>query len=78
MSQNRSGGGDILIIAGHTLWRLLAVDGLVDELHLMVGSVALGGGTTIVSTPVDPRTLVESRRFDSSSNVLLTYGLARP
>ena len=40
-------GGDILIFGGRTLWNALLTDGLVDELHLMIGPVALGAGTAL-------------------------------
>jgi hypothetical protein len=40
-------GGDILIFGSRTLWNALLTDGLVDELHLMIGPVALGAGTAL-------------------------------
>lgn len=40
-------GGNILIFGSRTLWNALLTDGLVDELHLMIGPVALGAGTAL-------------------------------
>jgi dihydrofolate reductase len=66
------GAGDILTFGSRTMWTSLLTQGLVDELHLMVGPAALGGGTKLFDTPVS-LTLVEARRFDGSDNVLLRY-----
>ena len=69
-------GGDILIYGSRTLWNSLLADHLVDELHLMVGAVGLGGGTPIFAGPVGGLTLREARRFDGSDNILLRYATA--
>jgi len=69
-------GGDILVYGSRTLWNGLLADDLVDELHLMIGAVALGGGTPIFDGPVRGLTLLEARRFDGSDNVVLRYGTA--
>jgi dihydrofolate reductase len=66
-------GGDIVIFGSRTLWNSLLAAGLIDELHLMVGAVVLGGGTLIFSTPVDRLELLEARRFESSANLVLRY-----
>src|SRR4051794_12875157 len=38
-------GGDILVFGSATTWHALVAAGVVDEIHLVVGAVALGGGT---------------------------------
>lgn len=64
--------GDILVFGSRTMWNGLLEHGLVDEIHLMVGPAALGGGTPIFTGPVRLR-LSETRRFERSDNVLLQY-----
>lgn len=67
--------GDILTFGSRTMWGGLLAQGLVDELHLMVGPAALGGGTPIFAVPAELR-LLETRGFEGSDNVLLRYGAA--
>lgn len=67
-------GDDILVYGSRILWNGLLAEGLVDEVHLIVGAVVLGGGTPIFSTPVETLTLLETRRFENSDNALLRYG----
>jgi len=69
-----SEGGDILVFGSRTLWNDLLAAGLVDELHVMVGATALGGGTPAFATPA-ALTLLDVRRRDGSSNVLLRYAV---
>jgi dihydrofolate reductase len=68
--------GDILTFGSHTLWNSLLAQGLIDELHLMVSPRALGDGTPIFTVPAD-LTLLGTRRFEGSDNVLLHYTPAR-
>ena len=68
------GSGDILIFGSRTTWNGLLAQGLIDELHLMVGPSALGKGTPIFEAPVD-LVLLDARRFDGSNNVLLRYAV---
>lgn len=42
---------DILVFGSLTTWHDLFAQGLVDELHLMVGSVVLGGGVPALPGP---------------------------
>lgn len=70
----RAPGGDILVFGSRTLWNGLLVAGLVDELHLMIGAVMLGGGTPALdSTARVGLRLVDLRRWDDSDNVLLRH-----
>lgn len=72
----RRPGADILMFGSRTLWNDLLAAGLVDELHLMVGTAVLGGGTPAFGTgPVPPLRLLETRRSDGSDNVILRYAV---
>ncbi|USQ82273.1 dihydrofolate reductase family protein [Ornithinimicrobium faecis] len=66
------GVGDVLIFGSRALWHSLLGQGLVDELHLMISPGALGGGTPVFADPCD-LTLIDSRGFEDSGNVLLRY-----
>lgn len=76
-----SDGGDILTFGSMTLWNDLLAAGLVDELHLMVGAGAIGGGLPAFTVPYGGQafagelTLTEARQLDGSQNVLLTYAV---
>ena len=74
----RQTGRDILVFGSRTLWNDLLANDLVDELHLMIGPVVLGGGTPIFAgqPPVSLR-LVDTRRWDSSENLLVRYDVGR-
>jgi dihydrofolate reductase len=70
-------GGDILVFGSRTLWHQLLAAGLVDELHLIVGGVILGGGTPMFGpAPARPLALLDIHRWDDSSNALLRYTTA--
>lgn len=75
-AEREHGEGDILIFGSRTTWNGLLAQGLVDEIHLMIGPSALGNGTAIFETPVD-LVLLDARRFDGSDNVLLRYAAQR-
>lgn len=67
-------GGDILVFGSHLLWNDLLGAGLVDEIHLMVGPAALGGGTPAFTAPATLRRL-DTRTWDGSDNVLVRYAV---
>jgi dihydrofolate reductase len=71
-------GKDILMFGSHTLWNDLLDHGLVDEVHLIIGAVILGGGTPAFENP-PPGSLrrIEVRALEGSDNVLVRYGVVR-
>jgi dihydrofolate reductase len=75
-AEREQGSGEILVFGSRTMWNSLLQHGMIDELHLMVSPNALGSGTPIFDDPVDLQ-LLETRRFDNSSNVLLRYAVLR-
>jgi dihydrofolate reductase len=70
----RQDGKDILITGSRTLWNDLLAHDLVDEIHLLIGSLILGQGVPVFvgKTPAALR-LVDTRRWEDSDNVLLRY-----
>ncbi|MFD8492429.1 dihydrofolate reductase family protein [Amycolatopsis sp. NPDC059657] len=68
----RGDGGDILVFGSHTLWNDLLAADLVDELHLIIGAIALGGGTPAFTTANSLR-LTGTRTFDGSDNHLAQF-----
>jgi dihydrofolate reductase len=71
-------GKDILVFGSRVLWNDLLAADLVDELHLMVGNVVLVGGTPAFATAgKSALTLLDTRRWEGSSNVLLRYAVQR-
>jgi len=75
-AEKQRGAGDILVFASRTMWNGLLAQGLVDEIHLMVGPRALPGGTPAFDGPTDLQ-LLDVRRFEGSDNVLLRYAVRR-
>jgi dihydrofolate reductase len=74
----RQPGNDILVFGSHTLWNDLLANDLVDELHLMIGHVILGGGTPAFDgQPQVSLRLIDIRRWDGSDNVLVQYEVRR-
>jgi hypothetical protein len=68
------------------LWSELLAHGLVDELHLNVGSVVVGAGTPMFEEPIASASrpeppnesrnslqLADTRTWENSGNVLLRY-----
>lgn len=71
-------GKDILVFGSHVLWNDLLAHGLVDELHLMIGSVVVGGGTpAFQGAPPASLRLIDVRNLDGSDNVLVRYDVGR-
>lgn len=67
-------GPDLLIYGSHVLYSALLADGLVDELHLLVGNVLLGGGVpTFEPGLVQAWRLLAQRRLPGSDTVALHY-----
>jgi len=75
----RQAGEDILVFGSHTLWNDLLKNGLVDELHLMIGPVILGAGTPVFDDqPAVSLQLIDTpRTWDDSQNVLVRYEVRR-
>jgi dihydrofolate reductase len=70
----RGDGGDILMFGSRRLWNDLLARGLVDELHLLVGPVVVGGGTpAFAAGPPGPLTVLEVRTLEGSDTVLVRY-----
>jgi dihydrofolate reductase len=67
-------GNDILVFGSRTLWNDLLAAGLVDELHLMIGSVVVGEGTPAFGDELTTQLrLLDTRTFDDSDNLLVRY-----
>ncbi|MFI9406050.1 dihydrofolate reductase family protein [Nocardia sp. NPDC052316] len=71
-------GGDIVVFASRVLWNDLLANGLVDELHLMVGATPLGAGTPLFVASTTALRPIGTRTFDDSSNVLIRYRVEQP
>lgn len=71
------GDGECVVFGSRTMWTGLLEQGLVDEIHLMVGPLALGAGTPVFERRTDLR-LLDVRRFAGSDNVVLVYTPSRP
>lgn len=67
-------GPDLLIYGSHVLYNGLLAQGLVDELHLLVGNVLLGDGVpTFERGHVQRWSLLQQRRLPGSDIVALHY-----
>ena len=72
----RGPGREILVFGSRTLWNDLLANGLVDELHLMIGAGVVGGGTpAFEGKPPVPLRLLGTRTWDGSSLVLARYAV---
>jgi dihydrofolate reductase len=65
--------GDILMFASSLTWNALLADGLVDEVHLVVGATVLGAGTPTFKAPVEAFGSVDVHPLGGSTNVVLRY-----
>ena len=70
--ERQQDGGDILTFGSRRTWNALLAQGLVDELHLMIGPEALGDGTPAFDRAVR-LSLLDVKRFEGSDNVVLRY-----
>ena len=66
-------GREILTFGSHVLWNDLLSAGLVDELHLMIGSAMLGDGVPIFSGKRTNLRLLDARVLDGSQLTLARY-----
>ena len=67
-------GADLLIYGSHLLSNDLLARGMVDELHLLVGNVLLGGGVPTFEPGLAQRwVLLDQRRLPESDTVALHY-----
>jgi len=70
----RQPGNDILITGSRTLWNDLLAHGLVDEVHLMIGTIVLGEGIpAFAGKPPASLRLAEVRTWRDSDNILARY-----
>lgn len=70
------GDGDIVTFGSRRTWNALLAQGLVDELHIMVGALLIGDGTPVADPQAaSPLRLLDVRRFDGSDNVVLRYAV---
>jgi dihydrofolate reductase len=69
-------GREILVFGSHVLWNDLLAAGLVDELHLMIGSAFLGDGVPVFSGSRTGLRLLDVRRLDDSQLILARYAAA--
>ncbi len=70
------GARDIVCFGSLTTWNDLLAQGLVDELHVMVGPGAIGAGIPTFNQPVQPGlTLLDVRRLEDSQLVALQYAV---
>ena len=57
-----------------TLWNDLLAHGLVDEIHLMIGSLVLGGGIpAFAGKPDASLRLIDVRTWEDSNHLLARY-----
>ncbi len=71
-------GREILVFGSHILWNDLLENGLVDELHLMIGAGVIGEGVRAFETkPPGSLRLLDTRTFDGSNLLLTKYAVEK-
>lgn len=76
IAQLRTRHEDTVIFGSRTTWGSLLADGLVDELHLMVGPlVAAGDSPAFAGVPRTGLRLLDATRLPDSELVLLSYAV---
>jgi len=72
----RQDGKDILVFGSRIMWNDLLANGLVDELHLMIGPNIVGGGTPMFDgkPPVSLR-LIDTHSWPDSGLTLVKYAV---
>ena len=72
----QAAGGDILIPGSRTLWNSLLDQGLVDDLHLMIGAVVVAAGTPAFQTASKSSLrLHDLRQMSGSENFVAHYSV---
>ena len=68
-------GKEILMFGSHILWNDLLAHGFIDELHLIISPLLLGGGTPLFSDQISSLLrLIDTRTWgDGSGLVLVRY-----
>jgi dihydrofolate reductase len=74
----RGSGREILVFGSHVLWNDLLLAGLVDELHLMIGSAFLGDGVPVFTGPRTGLRLMDVRQHGDSQLILARYAANQP
>lgn len=69
-------GREILMFGSHVLWNDLLTAGLVDELHVMIGSALLGDGVPVFAGARTDLRLLDTRRLADSQLILARYAPA--
>lgn len=69
-------GRDILVFGSHIMWNDLLANGLVDEMHLMIGAGIVGGGTRAFETKLSATLrLIDTVTWEGSNPVLLRFAV---